>query len=204
MNVLKKSENVVGAITRGLAAFCLFVVFLLFLLNICTRLPFITWNPTWIDEVIQFFLVWMIFLGAMELVRTGGHFMVDILTDKLHGTLLGRVFRIVSTLIMLFTYGIIFFFSVRLCMTSTMKATFTLPSFVNMAWFYSCIPVTTLFMTLYTLRDVVLAFLDLITGGKITQQQDAAKAAAALEDEDAKAIAEAAAALKADEEKERE
>lgn len=114
MNVLKKSENVVGAITRGLAAFCLFVVFLLFLLNICTRLPFITWNPTWIDEVIQFFLVWMIFLGAMELARTGGHFMVDILTDKLHGTLLGRIFRIVSTLIMLFTYGIIFFFSVRL------------------------------------------------------------------------------------------
>ena len=75
-------EDAVGKITRLLAGFCLAVVFVLFLLNILTRVPFLTWNPTWIDEVIQFFLVWMIFLSAAELARIGAHFAVDVLAEK--------------------------------------------------------------------------------------------------------------------------
>lgn len=196
MNLLKKAENTVGAATRGLAAFCLFVVFALFLLNVLTRLPFITWNPTWIDEVIKFFLVWMIFLGAMELTRTGSHFMVDILVDKFHGTLFGRIMRIISTLIMLVTFAVVLFFGVRLVMTSAMKATYTLPSFVTMSWFYLCIPVSAFFMVLYSFRDVVLAFADLIKKGEITRRKDLEKAQAAMDDEDARAIREAAQALK--------
>ena len=108
MNAYFKFEDIAGKITRALAGFCLMVVFVLFLLNISTRASFITWNPTWIDEVIQFFLVWMIFLAAAELVRTGEHFLVDIITDKLHGTLSGRICRLIATAIMLVTYIIIF------------------------------------------------------------------------------------------------
>ena len=85
MKYWNKFENIVGVLMRSIASVCLGIVFALFILNIATRLPFITYNPKWIDETIQFFLVWMIFLGSAELVRTRGHFVVDILTDHFHG-----------------------------------------------------------------------------------------------------------------------
>lgn len=195
LNWYYRSEKIVGSITSGLASFCLMVVFVLFLLNISTRASFITWNPTWIDETIQFFLVWMIFLSAAELVRTGEHFMVDILIDKLHGTAKGRWCRMISTVIMLITYAVILFFAVKLCIRSNIKSTFTLPVFIKMSWFYSCIPVCTFFMVIYAIRDVYYAIMDIVTGGEVTKKLDAIKAAAKAEDEDAKAIAAAKAAL---------
>ena len=70
MKYWNKFENIVGVLMRSIASVCLGIVFALFILNIATRLPFITYNPKGIDETIQFFLVWMIFLGSAELVRT--------------------------------------------------------------------------------------------------------------------------------------
>ncbi len=196
MKILNKSGEILGKITRLLAGLCLFIVFLLFLLNVCTRISFFKWNPTWIDETIQFFLVWMIFLGAMELVRTGEHFMVDILTDHLHGTLAGRVLRVISTVIMLLVYVVICYFGILLCQRTGAKATATLPPFIKTGYFYTCMPVSAFFMSLYGLRDVILAFADLFTGGRITIQLDAQKEAQKREDDDEKAIAEAREALK--------
>lgn len=196
MNAYFKFEDIAGKISRLLAGFCLMVVFVLFLLNISTRASFITWNPTWIDEVIQFFLVWMIFLAAAELVRTGEHFLVDIITDKLHGTLTGRICRLIATAIMLVTYIIILYFGIKLCIRSNIKMTFTLPHVVKMSWFYLCIPVATFFMVIYAIRDFIYAIADITTGGKITIKLDEMKALAKEHDEDAIAIEKAKQALK--------
>lgn len=192
-------ENITGKVLRFCASLCLGVVFLLFLLNIMTRFPFITYNPKWIDETIQFFLVWAIFLGAAELSRIRGHFMVDILTDKLHGTLAGRIMAVIATAVMLITYVVIFYFGVRLCLKSN-AAMFTL-HFMKKSYFYACVPVAALFMSIFSLRDLILDIMDIATGGKITKRLDAEKAAAAAQDEDAQAIAEAAEALKTDTDK---
>lgn len=200
MKLLKRAEQAVGMATRALSALCLGMVFVLFLLNVLTRLPMVTWNPTWIDEVIKFFLVWMIFLGAMELARTGGHFMVDIMVDRFRGTLVGRIMRLISTVLLLITFSVVLFFGVRLVMTSGMKVTYTLPPFVTMSWFYACIPVSAFFMVLYSARDVVLAMADLWTRGETAHRIQREQEAAALEDEDAKAIAQAAEALRQEKE----
>ena len=66
MKLWKKFEEIVGGIMRGLSAACLGIVFVLFILNVVTRLPFIPYNPTWVDETIQFFLVWTIFWGQLS------------------------------------------------------------------------------------------------------------------------------------------
>ena len=198
MNFYYKLENGIGRVTRALASVCLMVVFALFLLNILTRASFFTWNPTWIDEVIQFFLVWMIFLAAAELVRTGEHFMVDIIVDKLHGRALGRWFRLAAVIIMLITYAVILYFGVKHCLRMNVKVTFTLPAFIKMSWFYSCIPLTALLMLLYSVRDLYRAVKDLITRGGVTAQMDALRAQALEHDEDARAIAAAREALSRD------
>ncbi len=196
MNAYYKFEAVAGKITRLLAGFCLGIVFVLFLLNITTRASFITWNPTWIDEVIQFFLVWMIFLAAAELVRTGEHFMVDVLVDKIKGKSSGRIFRLISTFIMLITYAVILYFSIKLVMRSNVKLTFTLPPIVKMSWFYTCIPVCTILMLIYALRDFYYAISDIITGGETSKLLEERKQKALAQDEDAKIIAKASEALK--------
>ncbi len=195
MNPYFKAEDFVGRITRCLAAICLMIVFVLFLINIIRRVPFITWNPTWIDETIMFFLVWMIFLAAAELVRTGEHFIVDLVTDKLKGRISGRICRLIATVIMLLTYFVILYFGVKLCIRSNIKATSSLPTFIKMSWFYTCIPVCTFFMVIYALRDVYYAVMDLATGGKVTAKLEEMKAAAMAKDEDALAIERARKAL---------
>lgn len=196
MKYWNKFENIVGVLMRSIASVCLGIVFALFILNIATRLPSITYNPKWIDETIQFFLVWMIFLGSAELVRTRGHFVVDILTDHFHGTATGRVLAVISTALMLVTYAVIFYFGVRLCMKSD-AAMYTL-HFMKKSYFYSCIPVSAFFMALFTMRDLIFSVMDIVTHGAVTRRLDAEKAEAMKQDDDAKAIAEAAQALKQD------
>lgn len=183
MEIYFNIENRIGNFTRYFASFCLFVVFILFLANVITRFNFISWNPTWIDETIQFFLVWLIFLSAAELVRTREHFMVDILVDKLKGTNIGYYLRFISVLILLVTYLTILYFSIKLCLKADIRSTFTLPSFVKMSWFYLCIPISTFLMCIYTIRDIIIAFFDIINKGqtsnnlkkyfiKMTQNED--------------------------------
>lgn len=194
---MKKVEEAIGKVLRGVSAACLGIVFVLFILNVATRLPFFNYTPTWIDETIQFFLVWSIFTGAAELVRIRGHFIVDVLTDKLHGTAAGQISAVISSFLMLAVYSIILFFGIRLCMKSN-AAMYTIP-FMKKSYFYSCIPVTAVFMVLFTLRDLILNIMDVVTHGEITKKMDAEKAKLIEEDEDAKIIAEAANALKQDE-----
>jgi TRAP-type C4-dicarboxylate transport system permease small subunit len=194
-------EDAIGRITRILAGVCLAVVFVLFLLNILTRVPFVTWNPTWIDETIQFFLVWMIFLAAAELARIGGHFAVDVLAEKARGTGAGRWMRLVAAAVMLLTYALIFFFGVKLCIRSSVKATFTLPYFVKMSWFYSCIPICSFLMCAYGARDLVLAVADIATSGAVSERLEKRRKELAGDDEDSRIIEEAAKALGKDEKK---
>lgn len=191
---MKKLEEILGKVLRAGASICLGVVFVLFILNIATRIPFFTYNPTWIDETIQFFLVWMIFLGAAELVRIRGHFVVDILTDKMHGTLTGRIMALISTALMLTVYAVVLFFGIRLCLQSS-AVMYTLP-FMKKSFYYACVPVSAFFMVLFTLRDFVLSLEDLFTGGKITERLDLQKQRDLQDDEDARAISEAAKKLK--------
>lgn len=196
MNYWNQIENIVGKCLRGISSVFLGIVFALFILNVATRLSFFSYNPTWIDETIQFFLTWMIFLAAAELVRTRSHFVVDFLTDRLHGTFPGRVFALISSVLECITFSIIFFFGVRLCMSSNAMM-YTVP--VRRYVFYACVPAGAFFMTVFSVRDIILNIQDIVSDGKITELRDAEKARLMAEDDDAKRIAEAAAEFRKDE-----
>ena len=166
---LKKTEGGIGRVTRAAASCCLLIVFVLYLFNIFTRFfPIV--NPIWIDETIQFFLVWMIFLAAMEAVRTGEHFLVDIITDKVQGRFLGKIFRLLSVLITLFTFALICWFGFNLCARST-SVMYTL-KFMKQSYFYFCIPLSAIFMCAYTARDLFTAITDFLPAGARRKQNE--------------------------------
>ena len=130
----------------------LVVIFTLFVLNIFVRFVPI-YNFTQSDDWIQLFLVWMIFPGAMELVRTRNHFVVDVLTEKLYGTTAAKIFRLLVTLIELVTYVLICWFGWVWVMRA--HATFQSIPWLEVRWAYAAIPVSAFFMSLYGMRDFI-------------------------------------------------
>ena len=81
LNFLSAADLWVSRITRTICIVSMAVVFIMFLLNIFVRFVPV-YNFTQTDEWTQLFLVWVIFFGAQELVRTKSHFVVDVLTRK--------------------------------------------------------------------------------------------------------------------------
>ena len=103
---LKKLDHAVSVTTRTICIVALAAIFVMFLLNVFVRFVPV-YNFTQTDDWIQLCLVWMIFLGAQELVRTRSHFVVDVLTERMAGTQTGRFVRILVCLIECVTYAVL-------------------------------------------------------------------------------------------------
>jgi len=154
LKILDQADWAISKTVRFICTASLAIIFVLFLSNIFVRFVPI-YNFTTTDEWTQLFLLWTIFFGAQELVRTRGHFVVDVLTDKLKGSVLGRVFKIVSAAISLILYIAICWFGIVLVSRSQASMQ-TLP-YMKIAYFYACIPVSAFFMTIYAIRDLIQA-----------------------------------------------
>ncbi len=155
---LERMDKIVSMMAKTISVFSLAAIFTLFVLNIFVRFIPI-YNFTQSDDWIQIFLVWMIFPGAMELVRTRNHFVVDILTDKLYGTTVSKVCRLLVTTIELFTYTLICWFGWIWVMRA--NATFQSIPWLEVKWAYASIPVSALFMAIYGFRDFIFALREL-------------------------------------------
>lgn len=152
MDFLERMDKAVSMTAKTISVCSLVVIFTLFGLNIFVRFVPI-YNFTQSDDWIQLFLVWMIFPGAMELVRTRNHFVVDVLTEKLYGTTAAKIFRLLVTLIELVTYVLICWFGWVWVMRA--HATFQSIPWLEVRWAYAAIPVSAFFMSLYGMRDFI-------------------------------------------------
>lgn len=152
LTLLGTLDRAVSLVARSVSVFCLAAIFVLFLANIFVRFVPV-YNFTQTDDWIQIFLVWMIFPGAMELVRTRSHFMVDVLTERMAGTQTGRICRLIVTLIELTTYALICWYGWVWVMRA--QATFQSIPWLQVRWAYAAIPVSAFFMALYALRDFI-------------------------------------------------
>ena len=90
MNLLKAADRCVSVTARTVSTLALAGIFVMFIANVFVRFVPV-YNFTQTDDWIQILLVWMIFPGAMELVRTRGHFVVDVITDRVAGTNFGAM-----------------------------------------------------------------------------------------------------------------
>lgn len=163
MTILRSLDRAVSLTARAVSVFCLAAIFVLFLLNVFVRFVPV-YNFTQTDDWIQILLVWMIFPGAMELVRTRSHFMVDVLTERIAGTTAGRVCRVLVTIIEFATYALICWYGWIWVMRA--QATFQSIPWLQVRWAYAAIPVSAFFMTIYGARDLCLALRDLVRAGR--------------------------------------
>ncbi|MCR5537486.1 MAG: TRAP transporter small permease [Succinivibrio sp.] len=155
LNLLKSLDLVISKVTRFICIVSMMIIFVMFILNVFVRFVPV-YNFTQTDEWTQLFLVWVIFFGAQELVRTKSHFVVDVITDKLVGTKTGKIFRIVSTIIECIMYATICYYGFAL--VARAQSYMLTITWLQKKWFYMCIPISAFFMTCYSIRDVVQAF----------------------------------------------
>ena len=129
------------------------MIFIMFILNVFVRFVPV-YNFTQTDDWIQICLIWMIFLGAQELVRTRNHFVVDFLADRISNLTIKRVLRVIVCLIELTTYVVIAWFGFIWVVKS--KSYMQSIPWLQVRWMYLAIPFSAVFMSLYSLRDLVL------------------------------------------------
>ncbi|MBO6258668.1 MAG: TRAP transporter small permease [Succinivibrio sp.] len=180
MELLKFLDKLISKVTRGICIVSMAIIFFLFLLNVFVRIfndiirtinglgqswfglaegdnliNIMIPNFSQSDGWIQLFLVWVIFLGAQELVRTRGHFVVDVITDRLVGTHLGKMFRVISTIIEFIMYAVICYYGFVL--VERANAYMLEIPWMQKRWYYMVIPVSAFFMSCYSIRDVIAA-----------------------------------------------
>lgn len=153
VDLLKKADMWVSRITRFLCVFSLSAIVVMFLLNVLVRFVPV-YNFTQTDDWIQIFLVWMIFLGAQELVRTRNHFVVEVLTEKMQGSV-AHLARVIVCVIELMTYAIICYYGWVWVLKS--QAYMQSIPWMQVRVCYAAIPVSAFFMTCYGIRDLVIA-----------------------------------------------
>lgn len=128
------------------------LIFVMFILNVFVRFVPV-YNFTQTDDWIQFCLIWMIFLGAQELVRTRNHFVVDFLTERIRNETAKSSLRILVNVIELATYSLIAWYGYIwfLKSNSYMQSIPWMP----VRWMYLAIPFSGTLMSLYALRDLL-------------------------------------------------
>lgn len=154
LSLLRAGDELLSRVVRAICVVAMASIFIMFILNVFVRFVPI-YNFTQTDDWIQFALVWMIFLGAQELVRTRNHFVVDLFTDRLRDRLSGRILRVIVCAIELATYAAICWYGWIWVMRS--NATMQSIPWMEVRYMYAAIPVSAGFMTLYGVRDLLEA-----------------------------------------------
>lgn len=155
IDFLKKLDEGFSKAVRIICTILMAMIFIMFILNVFVRFVPV-YNFTQTDDWIQICLIWMIFLGAQELVRTRNHFVVDFLADRIKNRQIKRALQIVVCLIELATYAVIAWFGFVWVIKSNSYMQ-SIP-WMQVRWMYLAIPMSATFMTLYAVRDLILTF----------------------------------------------
>lgn len=127
-------------------------IFVMFILNVFVRFVPV-YNFTQTDEWIQICLIWTIFLGAQELVRTRSHFAVDFLTERLSNHNVRKWLKTFVCVIEVLTYAIIAWYGVVWVLKS--HAYMQSIPWLQVKWMYAALPFSAFFMTIYGIRDLI-------------------------------------------------
>lgn len=142
----------VRTVLYGFSVAAMSVMLVIIFAQVMTRY-FFGYTPEWSEELARFLFVWVVFLGSALIMGESGHLAVQFLPDKFKGTALGSVLDIIINatgyvfIILLLTQG--------WKMTSIMTFQRAPGLDIPMSWVYVVIPVSSVLMLLYLLKDTI-------------------------------------------------
>lgn len=158
MTILRMIDRGTAKLIKGISISCAAILFLLLILNVAARFLHINSFP-WLDEIVEWSFSWLIFFGAAALWRKGEHFRIDWMLKKVEKFPQGKWYPLFPEILALCFFAAMTWYG---CI-HTMKATqWTSILKISKRLLYICIPVSGGIMTLYSIRNIVSIFLDLI------------------------------------------
>ena len=118
----------------------------------------------WFDEIVELCFAALVFYGAAALWGLKGHFCVgDWISKRLPNDTARAVYKLIVSLISASFIAVFFYFSLRLTMqTIELSTVFQIPKSI----IYSCMPISSFLMLIYSTADVVLDLKVLFGGGE--------------------------------------
>jgi TRAP-type C4-dicarboxylate transport system permease small subunit len=105
---MSKFEQAFLAVNRWILIFLLSAMSVIVFLNVVMRYVTEASIP-WSEEVSRHMMIWLTFLGSGLVLRSGGHIAIDNLQDSL-STKSARILRVIVFLLMVFFFGILFYY----------------------------------------------------------------------------------------------
>jgi TRAP-type transport system small permease protein len=152
--LFKKADQTVELAVRWGGILCFAGLLIIICAVVFVRFVPIT-SMGWTDEVIEFAFAWMVFLCSAGLWRQRAHFRVEVVTDWLRGSKVGRGLEILLTLICLIFLFVFTYEGYLLAMKATDRS--PIFEFPKTLWYLS-MPVAGVIMFGYTLRDLWFLF----------------------------------------------
>ena len=128
-------------------------------LNIIVRF-FPIMSMHWFDEILELLYGALIFYGAAAVWVNHGHFSVgDWISKRIHSVPARMAYRFVVELASLIFITVFLKYAFDLTMSTDEQTTvFSL----SKRWFYACMPITGVIMVIYSLKNMVLALMQIL------------------------------------------
>jgi TRAP-type transport system small permease protein len=150
--IFLKAEQIFALSLKWCSVSLLLILFLLIGAGVFVRFVPIT-SLGWSDEIIAFCFAWMVFLGTAFLWRDRSHFRVELIPMKLDGTAAGRALEFCLQFLSLLFFLVVTYEGWLLAINVTDRTPIlNLPK----ALWYMSVPISSLTMLFYTIRDIWL------------------------------------------------
>ena len=123
--------------------------------QVITRYCF-DYTPEWSEELARFLFVYVVFLGSALIMGESGHLAVEFLPNRFKGKPFGKFLEI---LVMVSSYVFVLILLVQGAkMTQIMTFQESPGLEISMSYVYAVIPVSSVLMLLYLVRDTIRIF----------------------------------------------
>jgi len=161
MGLLRWLDRMLLIALKALTITCFLIVTILVTANVLVRFfPVVSLH--WFDEIIELFYAYLVFYGAAALWISRGHISVgNWIGGKIIKKAVGRhLYRMVLESVVLFFALIFFYYSLRLtALALDVTNVFAIPKKV----LYSCMPVSGAIMIAYSIRNIILETIPLVS-----------------------------------------
>jgi TRAP-type C4-dicarboxylate transport system permease small subunit len=160
LNVLRGVDRFVLALLKAFTILCFVLLTVLISANVFVRFfPVVSLH--WFDEIVEMLYAYLIFYGAAALWITREHFSLG---DWIGATILKKsrtryLYRAVLEVLVLIFASIFFYYSLRLTtLARDVTNVFAIPKSI----LYSCMPVASAIMIIYSIRNIVVEMIPLL------------------------------------------
>lgn len=152
METLRKLDKLVVRFFTDFSLGCFIALFLVLLANVVVRITSAPIKMSWYSEVVELLFAYMVMGSATVLCQKKQHFKVDLLITKYGERKHFHYLEVITNLISLTFFILLLWYGAKLTIEGNMTMTI-LP--IRKRWGYIAIPISALFLCIYTLRDLI-------------------------------------------------